>query len=113
MQACSMLSVIEEFVSWVRRRNPVARTWRYYGYDLHAFVEAIMDRPSGDITLRDVDRFVNLLVERGLQPGTANRRLDATISTHPPSTRLGAGAFVMNARSRGRQSYPQGSTAPG
>jgi len=29
-----MLSEIEQFVNWLRRRNPQARTWRGYSYDL-------------------------------------------------------------------------------
>lgn len=29
-----MLAEIEDFVNWVRRRNPQARTWRDYLYDL-------------------------------------------------------------------------------
>ncbi len=41
-----MLSEIEEFVNWLRRRNPAARTWRDYGYDLHSFVDAVGGHPS-------------------------------------------------------------------
>ncbi len=77
-----MLSQIEEFVNWVRRRNPAARTWRDYGYDLRSFVETVGDRPPGEITFRDVDRFVSLLAERGLQPATVNRRLAAILSLY-------------------------------
>ena len=36
-----MLAEIDQFVNWVRRRNPEARTWRDYGYDLHQFVEVV------------------------------------------------------------------------
>jgi site-specific recombinase XerD len=77
-----MLSQIEEFVNWVRRRNPAARTWRDYGYDLHSFAAVVGDRPPGEITFRDVDRFVSLLAERGLQPATVNRRLAAILSLY-------------------------------
>jgi site-specific recombinase XerD len=77
-----MLSQIDAFVNWIRRRNPAARTWRDYGYDLHSFVEAVGDRPPGEITFRDVDRFVSLLAERGLQPATVNRRLAAILSLY-------------------------------
>jgi hypothetical protein len=38
-----MLSQIQEFVNWVRRRNPEARTWRDYSYDLRQFVEVVGD----------------------------------------------------------------------
>jgi site-specific recombinase XerD len=77
-----MLSQIEEFVNWTRRRNPAARTWRDYGYDLHSFAAVVGDRSPDEITFRDVDRFVSLLAERGLQPGTVNRRLAAILSLY-------------------------------
>jgi len=41
-----MLSEIDQFVNWVRRRNPGARTWRDYGYDLRQFAALVgMYRP--------------------------------------------------------------------
>jgi hypothetical protein len=36
-----MLSQIEDFVNWVRRRNPQARTWRDYSYDLQQFTPVV------------------------------------------------------------------------
>ena len=30
-----MLAEIDQFVNWVHRRNPDARTWKDYCYDLH------------------------------------------------------------------------------
>jgi hypothetical protein len=39
-----MLSQIEDFVNWVRRRNPQARTWRDYSYDLAQFAAVVGDR---------------------------------------------------------------------
>jgi hypothetical protein len=36
-----MLSQIEEFVNWIHRRNPEARTWRDYNYDLPHGAERI------------------------------------------------------------------------
>lgn len=77
-----MLSEINEFVNWVRRRNPTARTWRDYGYDLHQFVEVVGDHPPGEITFREVDRFVSLQAERGFQPATVNRRLAAILALY-------------------------------
>ncbi len=75
-----MLSHINEFVNWVRRRNPEARTWRDYSYDLHQFVEVVGDRLPGEITLRDIDAFVAAQVSRGYKPSTVNRRLAAILS---------------------------------
>jgi len=45
-----MLSQIEDFVNWVRRRNAAARTWRDYSYDLHQFAAVIGDRSPGQVT---------------------------------------------------------------
>jgi len=39
-----MLAEIEQFVNWVHRRNPEARTWKDYGYDLHFFLQVVGDR---------------------------------------------------------------------
>ena len=75
-----MLSEIEQFVNWVRRRNPHSRTWKDYGYDLHQFVSLVGDAAPAAITFREVDRFVNLQVSRGFQPTTINRRLATLVS---------------------------------
>src|SRR5258706_104108 len=60
-----MLVEIERFVNWVRRRNPGARTWRDYGYDLRFFMEVVGDRPPNEITLQEGDRCLSAyLAER-------------------------------------------------
>lgn len=75
-----MLVEIESFVNWMRRRNPEARTWRDYSYDLKQFVAVVGDRPLGSITLHDVDRFITQQANRGFKPSTINRRLVAIMS---------------------------------
>jgi site-specific recombinase XerD len=75
-----MLSQIEDFVNWVRRRNPAARTWRDYSYDLAQFAAEMGDRSPGEITLRDIDHFVNSQVSQGFKPATVNRRLAAILA---------------------------------
>jgi site-specific recombinase XerD len=75
-----MLSQIEEFVNWVRRRNADARTWRDYGYDLHQFVAVVGDRAPNEITFCDIDQFVDSQVSRGFKPATINRRLAAILA---------------------------------
>jgi len=72
-----MLAEIESFVNWVRRRNPAARTWRDYGYDLAQFAAVVGDVPPATVTFHAVDRFVTQQVARGYQPATINRRLAA------------------------------------
>jgi site-specific recombinase XerD len=75
-----MLSQIDDFVNWVRRRNPQARTWRDYTYDLKQFTAVVGDPTPGEVTFRDIDRFVNSQVACGFKPATVNRRLAAILS---------------------------------
>lgn len=77
-----MLNEIERFVNWVRRRNPHARTWRDYGYDLKQFVAVVGDQPPEAVTFRDVDRFVNRQAAQDFKPSTINRRLAAIMSLY-------------------------------
>ncbi len=77
-----MLAEIERFVNWTRRRNPGARTWRDYGYDLRQFVEVVGNRSPREVTFRDVDRFISVQAEKGFKPNTINRRLAAVISLY-------------------------------
>ncbi len=72
MQACSMLSEITEFVNWVRRRNPEARTWRDYQYDLQQFAALVGDRSPSELTFKDIDRFVDKQVSQGFQAGLSS-----------------------------------------
>lgn len=75
-----MLSEINEFVNWVRRRNSEARTWRDYTYDLRQFFDVVGERPPREITIRDIDGFVSSQVGRGFKPSTVNRRLAALLA---------------------------------
>jgi site-specific recombinase XerD len=77
-----MLSEIERFVNWVRRRSPEAHTWRDYRCDLHFFVKCVGDRAPREVTFRDVDRFIAQQAEKGFKPSTINRRLAAVISLY-------------------------------
>ena len=77
-----MLAEINRFVNWVRRRNPDARTWRDYSYDLKQFAAVVGDRPPNTITFHDVDRFVIEQAARGFQSATINRRLAAVMSLY-------------------------------
>jgi site-specific recombinase XerD len=75
-----MLAEIDQFVNWVRRRNPETRTWKDYRYDLRQFAALVGDVPPNAITFREVDRFVDLQKTRGFLPTTINRRLASLIS---------------------------------
>jgi site-specific recombinase XerD len=75
-----MLSEIDRFVNWVHRRNPDARTWKDYGYDLYQIAHFFIDPSPSAITFQDIDRYVNYLVSRGFQPTTVNRHLATLVS---------------------------------
>lgn len=75
-----MLNEIEKFVNWVRCRNPHARTWRDYRYDLKQFMAVVGDQPAEAITFHEVDRFVIQQGERGFKASTINRRLAAVMA---------------------------------
>lgn len=77
-----MLAEITAFVNWLRRRNPEARSWRDYGYDLKQFVAVVGDTSPAALTFRDIDRFVSVQAERGFAPATINRRLAAIMSLY-------------------------------
>lgn len=77
-----MLSEIEGFVNWVRRRSPQARTWKDYGYDLRFFMQTVGDRPPKEITFRDIDHFIAVQSEKGFKPSTINRRLASVTSLY-------------------------------
>ena len=77
-----MLVEIKAFVNWIRRRNPDARTWRDYGYDLAQFVAVVGDVSPATVTFHAVDRFVTQQADRGYQPATINRRLAAITSLY-------------------------------
>lgn len=70
-----MLSEIDRFVNWVRRRSPEAHTWQDYRCDLHFFLETVGDRPLRAITFQDIDRFILSQTEKCFKPATINRRL--------------------------------------
>ncbi|MCP5100802.1 MAG: tyrosine-type recombinase/integrase [Chloroflexi bacterium] len=75
-----MYDEIQRFVNWVRRRNPHARTWRDYGYDLKQFVTVIGDKPPSSVSIQDIDNFITAQSANGLQPATINRHLAAVMS---------------------------------
>lgn len=77
-----MIDEITCFVNWLRRRNPQARTWRDYGYDLNQFVAIVGDKPPAAVTLQDIDNFITAQAARGLKPATINRHLAAVMSLY-------------------------------
>lgn len=77
-----MLSEITRFVNWLRRRNPEADTAKSYQYHLGKFRESVGERPLTDITLHDIDDFIEFQAERGLKSSSINRSLTAISSLY-------------------------------
>ncbi|MCA9945586.1 MAG: tyrosine-type recombinase/integrase [Anaerolineales bacterium] len=77
-----MIDEITCFVNWLRRRNPQARTWRDYGYDLNQFVACVGDKSSAAVTIQDIDNFITDQAARGLKPATISRHLAAIMSLY-------------------------------
>ncbi|MFZ0548666.1 MAG: tyrosine-type recombinase/integrase [Candidatus Promineifilaceae bacterium] len=77
-----MLSEITRFVNFLRRRNPTADTAKSYQYHLRQFVQVVGDRSPGEVTLHDIDDFIEFQAERGLTGSSINRSLTAVTSLY-------------------------------
>ena len=75
-----MFSEITRFVNWMRRRNPGADTAKSYRYHLRKFTQIVGDRSPGEVTLHDIDTFIEFQAERGLKSCSINRSLTAITS---------------------------------
>ncbi len=71
-----MLSEIEHYQQWLRRKFPHTSTLRHYTNDLERFF-TWAQKPPGDITLRDIDAFIEYCQRVGHRNATINRRLAA------------------------------------
>lgn len=77
-----MFSDIDRFVKWLRRRNPSADTAKSYQYHLRKFTEVVGNCDPADVTLHDVDDFIQFQAERGLKSSSINRSLTAVTSLY-------------------------------
>lgn len=75
-----MFKEIEQFVNWVRRRNPDAHTWRSYQSDLAQFIDLVGEKSPAEIAIQDIDNFINQQVQKGMKAVTVKRRLAAIAS---------------------------------
>jgi site-specific recombinase XerC len=71
-----MLAEVESFAKWLRRKSPHTTTVVHYTNDLELFF-AWIDKPPQQITLRDVDAFIEHSQQQGHSIATVNRRLAA------------------------------------
>jgi len=75
-----MLPEIEQFINWIRMRNPHARTWRDYRCDLQLLQQILNNRNISEIYPKHIDSLVNFQLEQGYKSSTINRRLAAVVS---------------------------------
>jgi site-specific recombinase XerD len=71
-----MLVEIESFAKWLRRKSPHSTTAVHYTNDLELFFKWI-DKPPNQITLRDIDAFIEHSQQLDHSIATINRRLAA------------------------------------
>ena len=69
-----MLSEIERFDKWLRRKSPHTTTHIHYTNDLELFF-TWANKPPSAITVRDVDKFIAHSQQAGHSIATVNRRL--------------------------------------
>lgn len=75
-----MNKAIERFERYLQRRYGDRSTPKHYLSDMRIFVQCIGDKSPIEVTVQDIDAFVDRQVARGLSPTTVNRRL-ATLRT--------------------------------
>ena len=71
-----MEATITQFEQHLQSRYPHSPTSKHYGHDLRQFSRLIDKRPRA-VTRKDVDRFIEEQLGRGLASTTVNRRLTA------------------------------------
>lgn len=103
-----MLPELLRFSKWLHRRSPHASTHRHYANDLDLFF-AWAGKPPNEITLRDVDAFIeHCQTDLGHSPATVNRRLaaircfyaflDVELADAPPNPVLPKRHFIRQGR---------------
>ena len=75
-----MNKAIERFERYLQRRYGDRSTPKHYLSDMQIFVREIGDKPPDEVTVQDIDNFVDQQVAQCLSPTTVNRRL-ATLRT--------------------------------
>ena len=76
-----MLSEIEQFQKWLRRRAPHSSTPIHYVSDLELFFHS-SSKSIADVTMQDVDEFIEQCQKKGHAIATINRRVAALCSLY-------------------------------
>ena len=63
------------FREYLNRRHRQSSTAKHYLSDLDIFIRTVVDKAPEDISVRDIDRFIDSQLAAELKPATINRRL--------------------------------------
>ena len=72
-----MKADIERYIRYLERRHPNRSTKKHYASDLKIFVQFLENKPPREVTVQDIDAFIENQSQRQLKPATINRRLVA------------------------------------
>lgn len=63
------------FRDYLNRHHRQSSTGKHYLSDLDIFMRTVVDKAPEDVTVRDIDRFIDNQITAELKPATINRRL--------------------------------------
>jgi site-specific recombinase XerD len=95
-----MLPEIKAFQKWLRRKSPHASTQIHYTNDLKLFFTWIEKAPP-EITLWDIDAFIDHSQQLGYATATINRRLACLRSPTKPPRNPSFPSTISSARASG------------
>ena len=72
-----MKETIQRFENYLQRRYGDRSTPKHYASDMRIFAQHIGDKSPVEVSVKDIDHFVDRQVSQGLSPLTINRRLAA------------------------------------
>jgi len=72
-----MKADLERYESYLEHKHPNRSTKKHYASDLSIFVRLAGDKSPREVTVQDIDAFIENQSQRQLKPATINRRLVA------------------------------------
>lgn len=69
-----MLPEVERFSKWLRRKSPNSSTYVHYTGDVRRFF-LFLDKPPDQVSVRDVDRYIEHCQQQNFAIATINRKL--------------------------------------
>ena len=68
---------LERYLRYLEHRHPKRSTKKHYASDLNIFLQIVENKSPREITVRDINDFLENQSQRQLKPSTINRRLVA------------------------------------